>query len=375
MKKIFFLLSFMHVGGVEKSFLGLLSIIPPNKYEIHLGLLSMQGELLNHIPPHVHVHHINCYDKYKWIINRPPLEVIKEFCKQKQFFSAFIRLLLHIFYKLTSNSYYLYKWLLKDELTFPEKFDIAISYAGPSQSLDYYVCKKIKATEKYGWIHFDISQFGIDKGMTKKLYKAYKKIYIVSESAKKKFDEIFPEFKTKTEVFYNIISIEEIQKQAISGPTFTDDFQGIRILTVGRLSYEKGQDIAISTLKHLIENANSTNKYNIRWYFIGDGKDRLEFEQLAKNLNISENVSFLGIQSNPYKFMKDCDIYVQPSRHEGYCITLAEAKCFDNPIIATNFTGAKEQLKSYSNSFICLGTPDSMADSIQNAISNLNHKK
>jgi glycosyltransferase involved in cell wall biosynthesis len=42
--------------------------------------------------------------------------------------------------------------------------------------------------------------------------------------------------------------------------------------------------------------------------------------------------------------MKDCDIYVQPSLHEGYCITLAEAKCFDNPIIATNFTGAREQL-------------------------------
>lgn len=43
--------------------------------------------------------------------------------------------------------------------------------------------------------------------------------------------------------------------------------------------------------------------------------------------------------------MKQCDIYMQPSRHEGYCITLGEARCFDNPIVTTNFTGANEQIK------------------------------
>lgn len=363
MKKVFFLLSFMHVGGVEKSFLSLLSIIPKDKYDIHLGLLSMKGELLDNIPSYVHVHHINCYDKYWWIIKNSPLEVIKKFCKQRKILQAFIRLFLHIHYKLTSNSYYLYKWLLKNEPKFPEKFDIAISYAGPSQSLDYYICKKINATEKYGWIHFDITQFGIDKGMTQKLYKEYKKIYIVSKSAKIKFDEVFPNLKHKTEVFLNIISTENIQKQALDGLTFTDNFHGIRILTVGRLSYEKGQDLAIRTLKQLID-----NNYNIRWYFIGDGKERIEFELLARNLNISKNAIFLGIQSNPYKYMKDCDIYVQPSRHEGYCITLAEAKCFNNPIVATNFTGAEEQLKTHDKSLICKCTINSMVEAIKEAI-------
>ena len=199
--------------------------------------------------------------------------------------------------------------------------------------------------------------------MTQKLYKEYKKIYIVSKSAKMKFDEVFPNLKHKTEVFLNIISTENIQKQALDGPTFTDNFHGIRILTVGRLSYEKGQDLAIRTLKQLID-----NNYNIRWYFIGDGKERIEFELLARNLNISKNAIFLGIQSNPYKYMKDCDIYVQPSRHEGYCITLAEAKCFNNPIVATNFTGAEEQLKPHDKSLICKCTINSMAEAIKEAI-------
>ena len=38
---------------------------------------------------------------------------------------------------------------------------------------------------------------------------------------------------------------------------------------------------------------------------------------------------------------------VQPSLHEGFCITLAEAKLFKMPIITTDFTGAKEQLTDY----------------------------
>ena len=51
--------------------------------------------------------------------------------------------------------------------------------------------------------------------------------------------------------------------------------------------------------------------------------------------------------------MKECDIYVQPSRHEGYCITLGEARCFDNPIVTTNFTGANEQIKNGETGLVC----------------------
>ena len=51
--------------------------------------------------------------------------------------------------------------------------------------------------------------------------------------------------------------------------------------------------------------------------------------------------------------MKECDIYVQPSRHEGYCITLGEARCFNNPIVTTNFTGANEQIKNEETGLVC----------------------
>jgi glycosyltransferase involved in cell wall biosynthesis len=65
---------------------------------------------------------------------------------------------------------------------------------------------------------------------------------------------------------------------------------------------------------------------------------------LIKDHNVENDYILLGATPNPYPYMKQCDIYVQSSRHEGYCITLAEARCFDKPIVTTNFTGANEQI-------------------------------
>lgn len=346
-KKIFFLLNTMNVGGVEKALLGLLSIIPLDKYEIHVGFLQAKGGYMEYLPPHIHIHEINIFRKYWRIINDPPIPIIKNFFLKGDIIEAFIHLLLYIHFKLTKNRYYFYKWILRHEPKLSKQYDVAIAFAGLSQAIDYYICEKINAPIKCGWIHFDITKFGIDKGMTRRLYQQYQKIFIVSQTAKEKFDSIFPEFKNKTEVFYNIVSKEQVKELAIKGPTFTDNFQGIRILTVGRLSAEKGQDIAIQALKFLIEKG-----YNAKWYFIGDGKLRKECELLAARLDITDYVEFLGTKTNPYGYMNDCDIYMQPSRHEGFCITLAEALCFQKPIVATNFTGAEEQLASRKNGII-----------------------
>ena len=64
--------------------------------------------------------------------------------------------------------------------------------------------------------------------------------------------------------------------------------------------------------------------------------------------------------------MRDCDIYVQPSRHEGFCITLAEALCFGQPIVATDFTGAAEQLKHRINSRVVGMDAEELAVGIEN---------
>ena len=178
--------------------------------------------------------------------------------------------------------------------------------------------------------------------MTRRLYREYERIYVVSEQAKRNFDLLFPQFAEKTVVRYSIVPVEQIKRLAAESPTFEDDFNGTRILTVGRLSCEKGQDVTIETLKILVDKG-----FNVKWYYVGDGKLRSTCERMVNEYDLTDRVAFLGTQTNPYGYMRDCDVYVQPSRHEGYCITLAEARCFTAPIVATAFTGAVEQLVSY----------------------------
>lgn len=363
MKKIFFLANSMNVGGVEKAFLGLLSAIPLDKYEVHLGLINKKGGFLDYLPKEVKIHEITVYQKYWRLINDPPLQYIKEFILKGNIIDALVHLFLYIQFKLSGNRYWFYKYILRKEPILEEKFDLAVAFAGPSQMMDYYVCEKVNAPVKCGWIHFDVSKFGIDKGMTAQLYKKYQKVFIVSETAKKIFDGLFPQFKDKTEVFYNIVSPEQVIRLAENGDSYTDNFEGKRILTVGRISEEKGQRVAIEALKLILDQG-----VDAKWYFVGDGKDKGFCEKLAENLNISDRVVFLGTQTNPYGFMRDCDIYMQPSRHEGFCITLAEALCFNNPIVATDFTGAKEQLEHRANGIVTSMSAEDIAKGLRKAI-------
>ena len=118
--------------------------------------------------------------------------------------------------------------------------------------------------------------------------------------------------------------------------------------------------MAIDALKILLDRG-----FDVRWYFIGEGVSLQSCKDKVERLGLTDNVRFLGVRLNPYPYRKDCDIYVQPSRHEGYCITLAEARCFAAPIVATCFTGAEEQLKTFPKSVVTGMSAEDMANGIQ----------
>ena len=177
---------------------------------------------------------------------------------------------------------------------------------------------------------------------------------------------MMPELKEKTEVFLNIISPKLILKQSEIDEGFKDMYEGLRILTVGRLSDVKGQTLCIEALKKLKDEG-----YNVKWYCVGDGISRKRYEKLVYDNNLMESFIFLGSKTNPYSFMKQCDIYVQSSLHEGYCITLAEAKCFGKPIVTTNFTGAKEQIVNRDTGIIVECNSEDLYKAIKEVIDNV----
>ena len=348
MKKILFMCINMNIGGTEKALLTMLNEMDRSKYDITLFMLEEYGGFLNQIPDGIKVMYLKEYKTLKKFINDPPQLVAKELIKNRKIIKGLSVLFVYIISKLMKDISIYYKYILSNVDTLNEEYDIAIAYAGPMDFISYFVINKIKSKKRVQWIHFDITKIGFNVNFAKKIYDKFDKVFVVSNEGKDKLINFLPSLKDKTEVFFNIISCKMIEKMSYEGEGFSDDFDGTRILTVGRLSKEKGQDLIIPVLKKLKKNG-----YKVRWYCIGDGPAKKEYEKLVDELNIKDDFIFLGSKLNPYTYMKECDIYVQPSKHEGYCITLGEARCFNNPIVTTNFTGANEQIVNENTGLVC----------------------
>lgn len=367
-KRIILVAHTLNIGGVEKALLGELTQYDPTDWDVHVGLLEKKGGFLEYLPSHVTIHEIHEYKEYKNWINRPPVENIISSIKSLRLIDALCLIVAYISYKTTHSQKLLYNLIFRTISVFPENYDLAISYAGPFAFIDYYVTKKINAKEKWGWIHYDLSKFHIDKKIISLLYRSYSKINLVSEQGKRIFDEMFPQFKNKTSVRYNIIAKEEILRLANDSIQPFEKVPGsISIVTVGRVSKEKGQSKTLYCLENLLDKG-----FRVDWYYVGMGNDFENCKQQAKLLGMEQHTHFIGALSNPYPYMKHCDIYVQPSLHEGYCITLAEAKLFGHPIVATNFTGAHEQLADYKGVWEITGhSVDDIVGAIEHVIKTL----
>lgn len=367
MKKILFAVINMNIGGVEKALLNMLEEMPQDKYDVTVLMLEEYGGFLDYIPDWVNVKVLDCYEEIKRFVNDPPQYVAIDLFKNKQYIKSFKILFYYILSKVINNMNYYYSYVLKEYSCMDEEFDIAIAYHGPMDFISYIVGKKIKAKKRIQWIHFDITSIPLNYKVTGNVFKYFDKIFVVSDKGKEKFIEIYPELKNKTSVFLNIISSNLIKKNAKEGIGFSDKFDGIRILTVGRLCMEKGQDLIIPVLARL-----RSEGYNVRWYCVGDGSEetKTKYKDLIKLYKVEDSFILLGADTNPYTYMNQCDIYVQPSRYEGYCITLAEARCLNKPIISTDFTGAREQINHGETGFIVKINEDELYKSVKELIEN-----
>ena len=169
------------------------------------------------------------------------------------------------------------------------------------------------------------------------------KVVTVSKEIGDSLKSALPSIAEKVITVENVIVREDILEKAASPVDFGDDFQGKRIVTVGRICPQKGNDLVLFALARL-----KTEGYSLRWYIIGRGEGEYFDDLRAKisSMGLAEDIVFLGVRENPYAYMARADIYMQPSRHEGKPIAVEEAKVLDVPILVTNFTSASEQLEN-----------------------------
>lgn len=159
-----------------------------------------------------------------------------------------------------------------------------------------------------------------------------KKVFSISKSVA---NALSMQYGISSEVIYNGIQTKLFfQRQRVSAG---NEF---KIVQVSRLVHEKkGQDLLIDAVRILKD-----RNINISVTFIGDGESRLMLENMAENYGIQDNIKFLGTQSQDYitKHLCKYDLFVQPSRYEGFGLTVAEAMAACVPVLVSSGQGPSE---------------------------------
>lgn len=338
--RILFMAITMNVGGTEKALLNLIADIPREQAEVTVLLQKRTGGFLDAIPAHVRVETVEGFAEAEPLLEAPPLVSALSALTRGRILQAAQIACRHLVYKLNGDRTPMIRYIVDRCRPRADRYDLAVAYAGPEDFTTDYILRKVNAARKVQWIHFDVTRIGFSKRFAARHYPKFDQVSVVSEEAKAKLLEAVPAVKGNAVVERSNVPAAVVKSLAAQGEGFRDGFDGLRVLTVGRLTDEKGQDAAIRAASLLADAG-----LRFRWYCIGEGSARGRYEALIRSLGLEGRFVLLGADPNPYPYMAQCDIYVQPSRHEGFCITLSEAKCFHLPIVTTGFAGAREQIR------------------------------
>lgn len=365
-KNLLFVMPSLSAGGGEKSLINLLSQVDYNSYNVDLLLFHKNGVFLNLLPKQVNIiEPPGDYKTFKYSLNR----AVREFIKNKTFRLAYARLFFtlknRIFKDVSKAEQYTWRYKSESMDILEKEYDTAIGYL--EKSSIYYVVDKVKSNRKIGWIHTNYTNSGMDRHFDQPYFNQLDQLVTVSEECAKSLKENFKETEDKVRIIYNIVSPTLIHKlsESLIEESLSNEKNEILLITIARLSYEKGLDIAIRTCEQLV-----TKGYNIKWHVIGEGNERDKLEDMIKKRGLQDHFKLMGLRENPYPYLKKAYIYVQPSRYEGKSIAIDEAKILHKPIIVTNYETAKDQIINEINGLIVDMNEKGLVEGIERLIQN-----
>ncbi|MFR1687352.1 MAG: glycosyltransferase [Massilimicrobiota timonensis] len=309
MVKILFMIPTLGQGGAEKVLINLVNNMNRELFEISVMALFDCGENKKFLKKDIH---------YKYI------------------FKKIFRGNSHIL-KLFSPEF-LYKKMIK------EKYDIVVSYLeGPTARI---VSGNTDGTKLVSWIHctmhnnkdFSVGFRNINEA--RKSYQKFDQCIFVSDDVKKHFLEQC-RCVHKTKVLYNVVDSDFIINKSyekINNEIFNKR-KGITLIAVGKIIPIKGFDRLARIHKKLID-----QDYHIQTYILGTGKQMKKIKKYIDEVGIADSFHFLGYHINPYKYVRNSDLFICSSLSEGFSTAITESLIVGTPVISTDVSGVKDLL-------------------------------
>lgn len=330
---------YMELGGAERALLGLLEAFAKSNLQIDLFIYSHQGELMPYIPAGINL-----------LPEHPAYAAFEKPLKSVLFSRQWKVAVARLWAKLTN---WWFNRHLKGENSaiFDEvgratvkvlpplkhlgEYDVAISFLTPH----YIVRDKVKARKKIAWIHTDYSTIVVNTQRELPVWQSYDKIVSISADVTKAFLGVFPSLQDKIIEIDNPLPEELIRKQSEEFDAAPEMPGKIKLLSIGRYCTPKNFPGAVAIMAELCK-----LRDDVIWYIIGYGGGEQEIREAINRHNMQDKFILLGKKSNPYPYIKACDVYVQPSIYEGKSITVKETQLLGKPVAITNYPTAHSQI-------------------------------
>lgn len=362
MKRILFVIPTMRIGGAEKALISLLNSTDQRRVSVDVFLFEHGGVLQKQIPDWVNILPEDIVTRAMTLELRT---YWKDLLHNGKLGAAIVRLWMSIRSTIRGrlNMKPVSSWnTIKKHITpIKEEYDVAIGFL--EGFADFYALDKSVAKKKIAWIHSDLGKQRLSSEDIE-TYNRFDSYVTITDACKETFATAINITSDRVSVISNIVSPEQILKLSEeTTPEWRKDIA--QILTVGRIEYQKGSDIGLEACKVLADMG-----IEYCWHFIGTGSLLDKLRKKASLYGLDDKCIFEGQKENPYPYMKNADIIVQPSRVEGKSIVLDEAKILGKAIVAADYPSVTDQIENGYTGIIAKTTPEDIADSIVRLLRN-----
>lgn len=347
-KKILFVTESLTCGGMETVLVTISNILANMDYDVTIICYDPRSELVSELNKKIHY-------IYK---PRKKFPVMQKIPHIRRYFNYRKAVWEH---RVSSKR--LYKYYVGNK-----KYDVEIGFfRGPS--IKIVSGSTNKKSKKLAWVHTDfklcnpksITSWFNNMEEVKTAYGKMNNIVCVSDKARESFNEVIG-LKEKSTTVYNLIpSNRIIEKSFEEIPLKKNKFT---LITVGRLIPDKRHDRLLSATKKLNEEG-----YDFDVWIVGYGPCENELKKYCEDNKI-ENVFFTGIQSNPYSYMRNADLFVLTSLREGFALVIPEAMACGLPVLSTACTGPTEILNNGEFGILVDNSSEGVYNGLKNILDN-----
>lgn len=351
-KKLIFVTEALWIGGIETALVNLLNRLDYEKYDVTCLIIRGCLDIADRITPQCR---LIVADRERAFTFREPYRYSRLYhlTEESQNPSWLHRAMMWAVPAIKWVENRLYIRYIRGQMK-EEYFDTAVIYSDRTAEI---TVRAIPAEQYFMFFHNAVMAKAYHDEIG---YKKSRKIIAVSEKKAEELKHFRPKYADKCIWIHNLVDIKGVVEKSCAEPGVSFPKDSFNMVTCGRLAHQKAVDWAIAACKTLLDKGYQ----DLQWWIVGGGPDEADLKKQITDAGIGDHFHLLGMQSNPYPYIANADLYVQPSRYENYSVVILEAMVLCKPILAT-IPAAQTQIQSGENGLLCEADPEKIAESIE----------